>query len=478
MSGHDPWDLVVIGSGPAGQKAAVQASKGGMKVAVIERHAQVGGECVQRGTIPSKTLRETTMAFATFRQRCAGAFDATLPENMKVESLMGRLQQVVAGHHDYIGAQLKRNGIAHIHGRARFTGPHELEIVGVDGAKRRARTRYAVIAVGSRPRVPAEVPVDHEHILDSDSILSLLYLPKSLTILGAGVIASEYASIFAALGVRVAMVDKHPSPVNFLDPEITGRFVKSFERAGGRYVAGKHREVTWDGVETVVELESGETLRSEKLLCCLGREAALNRLDVAAAGLKVTERGFLAVDEHCRTNVPHIYAVGDVIGPPALAASSMEQGRRAVCHLLGLDPGASAETIPVGIYAIPEMAGVGLSEAQAHERFGGAMVGRARFEEIARGHIAGLQNGLLKMVADAEGKRLLGVQIVGEGATELIHLGQMGLLSGCAVDVFVENIFNFPTLAEAYRVAALDIAEQRGLMARPQPKTLPEAAGD
>jgi len=361
--------------------------------------------------------------------------------------------------------QLQRNGVTQWHGRARFVSAHEIDVLAPDGGHRQVIGEVIVIATGSRPRTPPEVPVDHEHILDSDSMLSLIYLPASLTVLGSGVIACEYASLFAALGVQVTVIDRHERPLGFLDAELTQRFVRSFEARGGRFL-GQQRvmNVAWDGLSTVVTtLATGATIRSEKLLCAMGRTANVERLHIAAAGLACTPSGLLEVDEYCRTAVPHIYAVGDIIGPPALASCAMEQGRRAMRHALGLDVGHSPELIPMGIYTIPEMASVGLNEAEARQRYGGVLVGRARFDELARGQIAGITDGLLKLVADAQGQHLLGVQIIGEGATELIHVGQMGLLAHCDVDTFVEHIFNFPTLAEGYRVAALHIAQQRPL---------------
>jgi NAD(P) transhydrogenase len=305
--------------------------------------------------------------------------------------------------------------------------------------------------------------VDHENILDSDSMLSFMYLPASLTVLGSGVIACAYASIFAALGVQATIIDRYERPLGFMDAELTQRFVRSFEAHGGRFL-GQQRllNVAWDGLSAVVTtLANGATIRSEKLLCTLGRVANIAGLNIAAAGLACAPSGLLEVDEHCRTAVPHIYAVGDIIGPPALASCAMEQGRRALRHALGLEVGHPPELIPIGLYAIPEMASVGLNEAEARQRYGGVLVGRARFDELARGQIAGITDGLLKLVADPQGQRLLGVQIIGEGATELIHVGQMGLLAHCDVDTFVDHIFNFPTLAEGYRVAALHIAKQR-----------------
>jgi len=384
-------------------------------------------------------------------------------EDLQVANLMSRLHRVVQEHERYMGEQLQRNGVTQWHGRARFVSAHEIDVLAPDGSHRQVTGEVMVIATGSRPRTPPEVPVDHEHSLDSDSMLSLIYLPASLTVLGSGVIACEYASLFAALGVQVTVIDRHERPIGFLDAELTQRFVRSFEARGGRFL-GQQRvmNVAWDGLSTVVTtLATGATIRSEKLLCAMGRAANVEGLHIAAAGLTCTPSGLLEVDEYCRTAVPHIYAVGDIIGPPALASCAMEQGRRAMRHALGLDVGHSPELIPMGIYTIPEMASVGLNEAEARQRYGGVLVGRARFDELARGQIAGITDGLLKLVADAQGQRLLGVQIIGEGATELIHVGQMGLLAHCDVDTFVEHIFNFPTLAEGYRVAALHIAQQR-----------------
>jgi len=453
------FDLLVVGSGPAGQKAAIQAVKAGRRVALLEREAAVGGACVHRGTIPSKTLRD-----AALRATAVSIDpDAEIAADIEVKSLTTRLDHVVRAHAAYMERQVRRNGITYLHGRARFLTPHEMLLRSLDGSARTLAAELIVIATGSRPRAPQDVPIDHEHILDSDSILSMIYLPRSLTVLGGGVIASEYASIFARLGVKVTMIDAAPRPLRFVDGEIVERFLAGFAANGGRFLGG-HRptSVRWDGLASVrTVLDDGTAIASEKMLVALGRAANVEDLDLAAAGLAVDERGLVAVDEHLRTAQPHIYAVGDVIGPPALASTSMEQGRRAVCHALGLEPGHPPELSPIGIYTIPEIATVGLDEHEAQKRHGAILVGRSRFDEVARGQIGGITDGLLKLVADGEGRKLLGAHIVGEGATELIHVAQMALLAGLDVDTFIENIFNFPTLAEAYRVAALDIAEQR-----------------
>ena len=457
------YDLIVIGSGPAGQKGAVQGAKAGASVLVVESEATVGGACVHHGTIPSKALRETALSLSSFQRRSGSVFEVTVRDDLQVSSLMLRLDEVIRAHERYMTDQLRRNRIEVWRGKARLVSALEIEVRGVDGVRRSAVGKNVVIATGSVPRTPPGVPVDHEHILDSDSILSMRYLPASLTVLGAGVIASEYASIFAALGVRVTMIDQGARPLAFLDPELTSRFVEYFQSVGGTFRGPcRVQKVEWDGLsEVVTHLEGGETVKSEKLLSALGRVANLEGLNVEAAGLQRTPRGLLQVDANCQTAVPHLYAVGDVIGAPSLASTSMDQGRRAVRHALGLGVTSTSDMIPLGIYTIPEMSSVGLSEQEAKEKHGGAIVGRARFEELARGQIAAISDGFLKLVCDAAGRKLLGVQIVGEGATELVHVGQMALIAGLEVETFVDNIFNFPTLAEAYRVAALDVVRQR-----------------
>ncbi len=462
MSTRLHYDSLVIGSGPAGQKAAIQGAKAGKRVALIERERDLGGACVHQGTIPSKTLRETALHLARLK-RSAEVLEFKLRGDAEIASLMTHLDHVVKAHVRYITEQLTRNGIDRHHGRARFLSDKEIQLLALDGSARSFTADVIVIATGSRPRVPDNIPIDHEHILDSDSILSMIYLPRTLTVLGGGVIACEYASMFALLGTQVTMIDQADRPLRFLDPEITDRFLRAFEHNGGTYLGqSKLAEVKWDGLAKVITtLSDGRRVESDKMLVALGRVANLDGLDVEAAGLKPTSRGLLSVNEHCQTEIPHIYAAGDVIGPPSLASSSMEQGRRAMCHALGLDPGGSPETIPMGIYTIPEMASVGINEADAVARCGAAVVGRGPFHEVARGQIAGMTDGLLKMVADPRGEQLLGVHIIGDGATELIHIGQMALLHEATVDSFIENIFNFPTLAEAYRVAAFDIAKQR-----------------
>ena len=423
---------------------------------VIERDRQVGGSCVHRGTIPSKSLREHAL-----RQRIRQV-DLM---NQPIQSLLDGVGETVAAHDAYMAAQLERNHVRLLRGRANFNSSHELVIRRIDGSASMVRAGTIIIATGSRPRTPAHLAVDHEHVLDSDSILSLAYLPRSLLVLGGGVIASEYAAMFAALGCKVTQADQYERPLGFLDPELTSFYVDELRRNGGEYIPKAEAVSTkWDGVSQVrTEFKDGRVVLADKVLVALGRVANVDGLTLNAAGISLTSRGHIQVDDQLQTTAPGVYAAGDVIGPPALASVSMEQGRRAACHALGLlVPSDPVSRLPSGVYTIPEIATVGLDEQEARRHFGGAIVGRARFEEIARGQINGSQRGILKLVADPGGRRVVGVQIAGDGATELVHIGQLGLAAELDVDAYVDNVFNFPTMAEAYRIAAFDIVKQRG----------------
>jgi len=456
------YDIIVVGSGPAGQKAAIQGAKAGKRVALIEQEQGIGGNCVYRGTIPSKTLRESAMQYDRLK-RSSEVFEGRLRLDVPMATLLHRLDEVVNAHESYMADQLARNGVTYRHGRARFLSAHEVQLEAVDGACQTLSAGTIVLATGSRPRSIPEIAIDHEHILDSDSILSMIYLPRSLTVLGGGVIACEYAAMFALLGVEVTIIDKAERPLSFLDKEVVEVFQRSLEQQGGRfYLRHIVKEVAWDGISSVVAtLANGMVVKSEKMLVALGRQPNVEELNLDAAGLSLDDKGRLSVNEYGQTAVPHIYAVGDMVGSPSLASRAMEQGRRAVSHALGLSVGEAANQFPIGIYTIPEIASIGLDEEQAGVRYRGPIVGRARFTEIAKGQITGACDGLLKLIADPSGERLLGVQIVGEDATELIHLGQMALQDGATIDRFIDTIFSFPTFAEAYRVAALDILGQR-----------------
>lgn len=461
MSAPTAFDIIVIGAGPAGQKAAIQGAKSGKRVALIERERGIGGSCVYRGTIPSKTLREIALQLDRLK-RAGAAFDFSLKPDIQIAILLNRLGDVISAHDTFMSGQLRRNGISLLHGRAGFLDKRTIDMQTVDGGRQALTADTIILATGSRPRNPENIPVDHEHILDSDSLLSIIYLPRSLTIIGGGIIGCEYASTFSLLGTQVTLIDRAPSPLRFMDQELVRHFVKLFEQQGGRYLGGQQvQEVRWDGAAHVVTtLKDNPPVKSEKLLVALGRQANIEDLNLSAAGLTATEKGTVSVNQFCQTDVPHIYAVGDMVGAPALASKAMEQGRRAVRHALNLLVGDAASTIPIGIYTIPEMASIGLDEEAARERYRNPLIGRAKFEEVARAKISGAGQGLLKMVADPSGEQLLGVQIVGDSATELVHVGQSALQQGATIESFIDNIFNFPTYAETYRIAALDILGQ------------------
>ena len=471
------YDLVVIGAGPAGLSAALFAARRSRKVLLVHRDRKLGGECLHRGTIPSKTLRACAEHLASLRARTAGVVDLELASQTKLESLMRRLDHVVEVHEQSLEKEVLGVGVERAHSKARFLTDHTLELVAPSGAKQVVYGEKILIATGSRPRKPDDVCVDHETVLDSDSILSMLYLPRSLAVLGGGVIASEFATIFLALGVDVTMIDQRSKPLAFLDDEISQRFKEAFEADGGKFLGSvKYRAVNVDVLGGVtIELTNGPTVQAEKVLIALGRAAQVQGLELSAAGLAINPRGHLSVDAHGRTTVPHIYAAGDVVGPPALAASSVEQGRRAAQHALGVENEGSHAPAPMGIYTIPELASVGVTEAEARSVCPDVVVGISHFDQLARGAINGDARGMLKLLAHPGTGQLLGAHIIGDGATELIHLAQLAMAGGMPVSTFVDSVFNFPTLAEAYRIAALEIEERRRVQAQRVPAPLPNA---
>jgi len=449
------FDFVVIGSGPAGQQAALQAARVGQRVAMIERDRHLGGACVQTGTIPSKVLRQHAL-----HQKVRRVDLAQSP----LKYLLDGASETIVAHNAFMAAQLERHHITLLRGRARFASARELTLQRTDGSCISLTARHVVIATGSRPSPPEHLGVDHANVFDSDSVLSLAYLPRSLLVLGGGVVASEYSSMFAALGCQVIQADPLGEPLAFLDPELTAFYLDELRQNGGEYLGGACvKSLRWDGVSQITaEFEDGRSIRTDKVLVALGRAANVDGLNLEAAGIAVYQNGHICVDENFETTAPGVFAAGDVIGPPALASVSMEQGRRAAAHALGLlVPMDPVSRLPSGFYTIPEIATVGLDEHGARRHFGGTLVGRARFEDIARGQIDGSRRGLLKLISDAGGRRVVGVQIAGEGANELIHIGQLGLSAEMDVNAYVENVFGFPTMAEAYRVAALDIVHQR-----------------
>ena len=466
------FDVIVIGSGPAGQNAALEAADRGAEVLIVEQEPNVGGACVQYGTIPSKTLRETALTLTAFQRRSGDVYRVSCDAELSIASLMKRLNEVVHAHQETTRLCFERAGIHRSYGRARFVSPNRVAITKISGEELIVEAQHIVIATGSRPRSPANVDVDHENILDSDSILSMSYLPKSIIVLGGGVIACEYAATFASLGVKVTMLDRAEWPLSFLDPELVNYFLQQLTSNHGMFQGNCDiTSVKWDGVSSVcVKLKDGTKLHADKAFVALGRVANIDSLCLDAAGLAASDRGLLTVNNFCQTAVPHIYAVGDTIGPPALASASMEQGRRAICHALSGMESPGLGSLPTGIYTIPEIATVGLTERQAIAQCGTPLVAKVDYSQIARAHIMASPSGMLKLIADADGNKVLGIQIAGDGATELIHMGQMAIIGQMPVDTFVQATFNFPTMAEAYRLAALEIIHQRESRRNSEPK--------
>jgi NAD(P) transhydrogenase len=455
------FDLICLGSGPAGQKAAIQAAKAGFRAAIVEREPQIGGYCLLSGTIPSKTLREQALRY--WRARQASSFAVELQGDAPLSMLLQGVGAVIANQDRYLHAQVARNGVELIRGKGVFLDDRRIEVQRLDGTCRVLRSPRILIATGSRPRHIAAIEVDHEHVVDSDSILSVPYLPRTLTVLGSGVIACEYASIFAALGCAVTMLDKAAEPLGFLDASLRAGFLEAFRSMGGSYRGGAEAEgARFDGFSQVdVLLKGGDELRSDIVFAAFGRVANLDGIGLDRLALAINGRGHVQVDERFETNIPGIYAAGDAIGPPALACAAADQGRRAALAAFGLPPPSATSLVPTGVYTIPEIACVGLSQTEAAAKKIDVIVGRADFGEVARAHIAGHSTGFLALICERGTARVLGVQVIGDGATELVHLGQAAIAAAATAEFFVEQIFNFPTMTEAYRIAAFDVLKQR-----------------
>jgi NAD(P) transhydrogenase len=452
------YDLIVIGSGPAGRRAAIQAAKLKKSVLVVEKGRRVGGVCVHTGTIPSKTLRETVLNLSGWRER--GFYGRAYRVKQDISSAdLGKRLSITLNHEvEILEHQFARNKVETIRGTARFLDPHSIEVAGEQGEKTTWSADRFILAVGTQPHRPSDIPFDGEVILDPDEILNLQRLPRSLAVIGAGVIGIEYATIFSALDVKVTVIEPQADLLPFVDRELIDEFIHDMRDRG--MILRFRTKVSRIERKTdccIVHLDDGRQVRSEMVLFAAGRQGATAALNLAACGLTSDTRGRLTADKRTfQTSVPHIYAVGDIIGFPSLASTSMEQGRIAACHAFGQDAHAPPEFFPYGIYSVPEISTVGMTEEQVRERKIPYECGVARFRETSRGHIMGLSTGFMKMIFALETRRLLGVHIVGEGATELIHIGQAVLNLGGTLDYFVENTFNYPTLAEAYKVAALD----------------------
>src|SRR5579872_602572 len=457
MASSQDFDLIVIGCGPAGEKAGAQAAYFGKRVAVIEAAQFVGGSCINTGTVPSKTLRESALYFSGLKQRGVYGIDYSLKENLAIGDFMHHEREVVERERQRILKNLELHHIELVHGRGSFEDAHTISVSGANGL-RRLRGEVILISTGSKPHRPSEITFDDVRVFDSDTFLRMDHIPKSLAVIGGGVIGCEYASIFVALGVNVTLVDGRGRLLPFLDLEISERLRVRLAALGMQFWFNERPmklQTSASGVQ--LGMKSGKTLQCEAVLFAAGRRAAADGLSLEKAGLSINERGYISVDENYRTSVPNIYAAGDVIGFPALASTSMEQGRVAVCHAFGFKyKQRVASMLPMGIYTIPEISAAGETEESCREKGIDCVAGRALYANNARGHIAGDTSGMLKLLFARADRKLLGVSIIGENATELIHVGMMVLDNGLTIDEFIEQVFNYPTLSEAYKYAAYD----------------------
>jgi NAD(P) transhydrogenase len=449
------YELVILGAGPAGEKAAAQAGYFGRRVAIVERAPEPGGAGVHTGTLPSKTLREAALYLSGYRNRELYGIAVQLEPEATLPLLLARKAAIARTESERIRDNLKKHGVEYFNGHARITGPNAVEVATAQG-KVELSGDYLLIATGSRPFRPNGIAFEDPRIHDSDEILSLERLPSSVAVLGGGVIGCEYACMFSALGSRVTLVDAREEILPFLDAEIVERLKMAMSGLGIQLQLGRRwRDVAATDAGVVTTLEDGTLVTSEQLLFAAGRIGRTNDLGLETVGLRADARGCLAVDKDYRTGVPSILAVGDVIGFPALASTSMEQGRVAVCRAFGFAYKQSvAEVVPYGIYTIPEVSSVGETEQTCREKSIGYVVGRAPYRDNARAKIAGDVEGMTKLVVDAKTRRLLGVHVIGERATELVHIGQTALHLSATVDLFIDMVFNFPTLAESYKYAA------------------------
>jgi len=454
---HD-FDLLVLGSGPGGQKAAIAGAKLGRRVGIVDRRGMVGGVCINTGTIPSKTLREAVLYLTGLNQRELYGQSYRVKDDITVTDLSSRTQHVIGREVDVIRSQLSRNRVALIPGLARFLDPHTVAVRADEHLdERKVSADKIVIAVGTRPARPSTVAFDGRTVVDSDQILDIEHVPRSMVVVGAGVIGIEYASMFAALGTKVTVVEARERMLEFCDLEIVEALKYHLRDLA---VTFRFREtvssVERHGESTLTHLKSGKRILADTVMYSAGRQGVTDGLALEAAGLSADKRGRITVDENFATEVPHIYAVGDVIGFPALAATSMEQGRVAAHHALDEPVRTLGSLQPIGIYTIPEISYVGRTEDELTEESVPFEVGVARYRELARGAIVGDSYGMLKLLVSSEDRTLLGVHVFGTAATDLVHIGQAVMGCGGTVDYLVEAVFNYPTLSEAYKVAALD----------------------
>jgi len=461
------FDVLVIGSGPGGQKAAIAAAKLGRRVAIVERKDMIGGVCLNTGTIPSKTLREAVLYLTGLDQREMYGQSYRVKDDITIADLAARTQHVVGREIDVVRSQLSRNRVTNLTGTGYFVDPHMVEVNDGDGRTRRATAEKIVIATGTRPARPGSVDFDDRTVIDSDGIVHLEQVPRSMVVAGAGVIGIEYASMFAALGTKVTVVEQRDRMLEFCDIEVVEALKYHLRDLAVTFRFGE----TVASVEARPEgaiaiLRSGKKILADTVMYSAGRQGASDELHLDAAGLSADKRGRIVVDEFFRTEVPHIYAVGDIIGFPALAATSMEQGRLAAHHACDEPIHAIGKHQPIGIYSIPEISFIGRTEEELTKDNIPFEVGVSRYRELARGQIIGDSYGVLKLLVSLEDRTLLGVHVFGTGATELVHIGQAVMGCGGTVDYLVDAVFNYPTLAESYKVAALDATNKMREIAR------------
>jgi NAD(P) transhydrogenase len=452
------YDLLVIGCGPAGQRAAVQAAKIGKKVAIIDKKAVVGGNCVNTGTIPSKSFKEAVLYLSGYRQRNIYGASYRVKTDIEMSDLTFRCNRIMQIEIDIIKDQLRRNRVEIITGTAKFKDQHTLEIEELSGSRISKTANHIVIAVGAVPYHPPGINFNGKTILDSDDILNLPQLPRKLTIVGGGVIGTEYGSIFAALGVEVTIIDSRDRLLGFIDREISETLQYHLRSLGVTLRLSEEVDSCEEKVAGQVHthLKSGKVVISDAVLFSAGRRSATEKLNLEKLGITLGNRGLITVNEKFQTSVPNIYAAGDVIGFPALAATSSAQGRLATVNAFGISENLFESPLPFGIYAIPEISYVGLNEQELTEKNIAYETGIAKFKEIARGQLIGDESGILKLLFHRETQEILGVHILGESATELIHIGQAVIALHGGLKYFKDTVFNYPTLAECYKVAALD----------------------
>ncbi len=459
MSDFDyDYDLIIIGSGPSGRAAAIQAGKLKRRVLVIDRKDRLGGVSVHTGTIPSKTLRETVLNLSGWRERSFYGRSYRVKDDIDAEDLKARLHMTLDYEVDVLEHQFNRNHVNTLNGFAKFTGPNEVEVATEAGETTTLTAEKFLIATGTKTFRPDYVPFNGKTVVDGDDFLEMEDIPRSLVVIGAGVIGVEYATMFSALDVRVALIEPRDTFLDFIDTTLIHEFTHQIRENGVDLRLGAGIDKIEDaGTHVEVSLDNGRHVRGEMLLFAAGRMGATDALNLEAVGVGTDHRGRIDVNRKTyQTSVPHIYATGDVIGHPSLASTSLQQGRVAACHALETPTLPESPWYPYGIYSVPEMSTCGMSEEELQERGIPYEVGIARFRETSRGHIMGIEHGMLKMLISLKTRRVLGVQIVGEGATELIHIGQAVMNLQGTVDYFVQNTFNYPTLAEAYKTAGLD----------------------